>query len=92
MSDSIEEYSIIKDIDLPLYKYLFFYRFDIRNCFVSERQKFVQKLKSNILFVYLFTRIVRYGIHLKILKNKRIPVHYLDIVQYFGGIPEFSYA
>jgi hypothetical protein len=91
MSDSIEEYSIIEDIDLPLYKYLFFYRFDIRNCFVSERQKFVQKLKSNILSVYLFICIIRYGINLKILKNKRIPAHYLDIIQYFGGIPEFIY-
>jgi hypothetical protein len=58
---------------------------------VSERQKFVQKLKSNILSVYLFICIVRYGINLKILKNKRVPVHYLDIIEYFGGIPEFSY-
>jgi hypothetical protein len=30
ISDSMEEYSIRKDVDSPLYKYLFFYRFDIR--------------------------------------------------------------
>ncbi len=92
MSESSDEDFIIKDIDSPLYKYLFFYRIEIRKSFVSDRQKSIQKIKSIILSIYLFICIVRYGIHSLILVNKNIiPVYYLDIVQYYGGIPEFYY-
>jgi hypothetical protein len=90
MSESIDDNSIILDIDLPLYKYLFFHRFDFRES-LSDKQKFVQKLKLNIVSVYLFIFIVRYGIYLKVLKNKRIPIYYLDIVQHLSEIPEFYY-
>jgi hypothetical protein len=89
MSESIDEDLVIKDIDSPLYKYLYFYRIDIRNCFVSDRQKLVQKIKSNTLSIILIIYIIRYGILLKIFKTKK--VHYFDIIQYFGGFPEFYY-
>jgi hypothetical protein len=56
MSQSIDEDLVIKDIDSPLYKYFYFYRIDIKNCFASDRQKFVQKIKSNILWIYLVMR------------------------------------
>jgi hypothetical protein len=88
MFESIDDNLIILDIDLPLYKYLFFYRFDIRNYF-SDRQKFVQKIKSNILSVFLIISIIRYGIELKILKNKKIPIYDLDIIEYFSEIVEY---
>jgi hypothetical protein len=52
MSQSIDEDLVIKDIDSALYKYFYFYTIDIKNCFVSDRQKFVQKIKSNILSIY----------------------------------------
>jgi hypothetical protein len=45
MSESIDEDLVIKHIDSPLYKYLYFYRFGIENCFVSDRQKLLQKIK-----------------------------------------------
>jgi hypothetical protein len=89
MSESIDEDLVIKDIDSPLYKYLFFYRIDINSCFVSDRQKLVQKIKSNIFSICLFIFIIRYGILLKIFKNKSI--YYLDILQYFGEFPQFYY-
>jgi hypothetical protein len=89
MSQSIDEDLVIKDIDSPLYKYFYFYRIDIENCFVSDRQKFVQKIKSNILWIYFFICIIRYGILSIIIKNKRVPQYFFDLIQYFGGIPEF---
>jgi len=91
MSQSIDEDLVIKDIDSPLYKYLYFYRIDIKNCFVSDRQKFVQKIKSNILWIYFFICIIRYGILLMIINNKRVPQYYFDLIQYFGEYPEFYY-
>jgi hypothetical protein len=89
MSESIDEDLVIKDIDSPLYKYFYFYRIDIKNCFVSDRQKFVQKIKSNILWIYFFVCIIRYGILLKTFKSRK--VYYFDIIQYFGEFPEFNY-
>jgi hypothetical protein len=90
MSQSIDEDLVIKDIDSPLYKYFFFYRIDIKNCFVSDRQKLVQKIKSNILWIHFFVCIIRYGI-LSIIFKKRISVYYFDLFQYFGEFPEFYY-
>ena len=90
MSQSIDEDLVIKDIDSPLYKYFFFYRIDIKNCFVSDRQKLVQKIKSNILWIHFFVCIIRYGV-LSIIFKKRISVYYLDLFQYFGEFPEFYY-
>ncbi len=87
MSEPIDEDLVIKDIDSPLYKYLFFYRIDINNRFVSNRQKLVQKIKLNIFSICLFIFIIRYGILLKFFKNKTI--YYLDILQYFGEFPQF---
>ncbi len=78
MSESIDEDLIIKDIDSPLYKYLFFYKIDINNCFVRDRQKLVQKFMSNTLSICLFIFIIRYGILRKIFKDKSI--YYLDIL------------
>ena len=89
MSESIDEDLVIKDIDSPLYKYLYFYRIDIRNYFVSDRQKLVQKIKSNISSIILIIYIIRYGILLKIFKTKK--VYYFDIIQYFGEFPQFYY-
>jgi hypothetical protein len=89
MSESIDEDLIIKDIDSPLYKYFYFYRIDIKNCFVSDRQKFVQKIKSNILWIYFFICVIRFAILSIISKNRS--VYYLDIIQYLGEFPEFYY-
>ncbi len=75
MSQSIDEDLVIKDIDSPLNKYSYFYRIDIKNCFVSDRQKFVRKIKSNILWIYFFICIIRYGILTILIKNKKI-FHY----------------
>jgi hypothetical protein len=81
----------IKDIDSPLYKYWLFYRFDIKNRFLTHKQKLNQRIKTNILCIYLFLTIVRYGICLIVCKNGKIPIYYLDIMQYFGGITEYFY-
>jgi hypothetical protein len=89
MSESIDEDLVIKDIDSPLNKYFYFYRIDIKNCFVSDRQKFVQKIKSNILSIYLFICIIRYGILTILIKNKVVSHYYYDLIQYFGEFPEF---
>jgi hypothetical protein len=91
MSQFIDEDLVIKDIDSPLYKYFYFYTIDIKNCFVSDRQKFVQKIKSNILWIYFFVCIIRYGILSIIIKNKRVPQYHFDLIQYFGEFPEFYY-
>jgi hypothetical protein len=91
MSQSIDEDLVIKDIDSPLYKYFYFYTIDIKNSFVSDRQKFVQKIKSNILWIYFFVCIIRYGVLSIIIKNKRVPQYYFDLIQYFSEFPEFYY-
>jgi hypothetical protein len=49
MSQFIDGDLVIKDVDSPLYKYLYFYRIDVKNYFASDRQKLVQKIISNIL-------------------------------------------
>jgi hypothetical protein len=91
MSQYIDEDLIIKDIDSPLHKYFYFYRIDIKNSFLSDRQKFVQKIKSNILNIYLFICVIYYGILSLIIQNKRVPQYYFDFIQYFGEYPEFYY-
>ncbi len=45
LSEFIEDL-VIKDIDSALYKYLYFYRTDTKNCFVSDRKKLVQKISA----------------------------------------------
>jgi hypothetical protein len=69
MSESNDEDLVIKDIDLPLYKYLLFHRFDARNDLFSDKKKFIQKLKSNFLSFCLIINIIRYGILVKIFKE-----------------------
>jgi hypothetical protein len=91
MSEIIDEDLVIKDIDLPLYKYFYFYKIDLRNSFVSDRQKLLQKIKSNILCIYLFICVIRYVIITIIFKNKRHSVYYFDIFQHFGEFPEFYF-
>jgi hypothetical protein len=91
MSESIDKDLVIKDIDSPLYKYFYFYRIDIKNCFVSDRQKFVQKIKSNIFGIFLFIFVIRYGILLILFKKNRASLYYFDLVQYLGEFPEFYY-
>jgi hypothetical protein len=89
----IDEDLVIKDIDSPLYKYLYFYRIDIKNCFVSDRQNLVQKIKSNILWIYLFICVIRYIILSIIKKNQKISNYYFDLLQYFGDFQDFiTYA
>jgi hypothetical protein len=89
MSQSIDEDLVIKDIDSPLYKYLYFYRIDIKNYFASDRQKLVQKIISNILSIYLLICVIRYGILAILIKNRKFSLYYFDLVQYFGEFPEF---
>jgi hypothetical protein len=91
MSESIYEDFVIKDIDLPLYKYLYFYRIDLRNSILSDRQKLVQKIKSNISSIYLFICVIRYGILSIIFQNKGISFYYFDLIQFYGKFPEFYY-
>jgi len=91
MSQSIDEDLVIKDIDSPLYKYLYFYRIDIKNCFVSDRQKFVQKIKSIIFSIFLFIFAIRYIILSILFKKNRASLYHFDLVQYFGQFPEFYY-
>jgi hypothetical protein len=58
---------------------------------VSDRQKFVQKIKSNIFSVILLSIVIRYVILLILFKKNRSYIYYFDIVQYFGEFPEFYY-
>jgi hypothetical protein len=91
MSQSIDEDLVIKDIDSPLYKYLYFYRIDINNYFASNRQKLVQKIISNILSIYLLICVIRYGILAILIKNRKFSLYHFDLYQYFGEFPEFYY-
>jgi hypothetical protein len=91
MSEFIDEDLVIKDIDSMLYKYLYFYRIDIKNYFVSDRQKLLQKIKSNILCIYFFICAIRYAILSIIFKTKGISLYYFDLIQFFGEFPQFYY-
>jgi hypothetical protein len=91
MSQPIYEDLVIKDIDLPLYKYLYFYRKDLRNIILSDKQKLVQKIKSNILCIYLFICVIRYGILSITFQNKGISLYYFDLIQFYGKFPQFYY-
>jgi hypothetical protein len=91
MSQSIDEDLVIKDIDSPLYKYLYFYRIDVKNYFASDRQKLVLKIISNTLSIYLIICVIRYGILAIYIKNRKFSLYYFDLFQYFGEFPEFYY-
>jgi hypothetical protein len=49
----------------------------------------MQKIKSNILSIYLFICVIRYGILTILIKNKKVSNFNNDLIRYFGEFPEF---
>jgi len=92
MSEESDQNLVIKDIDLPLYKFGIVYRHDIDNFFQNQNKVRIQKFKSYVLNFWLFINIIRFIWYIIICKNGKIPIYYFDLVQYVGGIPEFYYA
>jgi phosphoglycerol transferase MdoB-like AlkP superfamily enzyme len=58
---------------------------------VSDRQKLVQKMISNILSIYFSICIICYGILTILIKNRKFSLYYFDLFEYFGEYPEFYY-
>ena len=77
------------DISYPLYKYWIFYRFNVINTIHNKKILFKQKIKVFVIIFLLLFNIIRYAFYLyKSESNKRLPLHYFDFIQYFGGIKE----
>ena len=80
------------DISYPLYKYWIFYRFHVINTIAHNKLLFKQKFKVFVMILLFMFNLIRYAFYLCISKpNKRLPLHYFDFVQYFGGIKQLFY-
>jgi len=86
------EKSVIKDIDLPLYKYGLLFRYDINNYFDSDINRRKQKFKYYAINIWLLINILRACVSLTNVENGTVPKYYFDFLPYFGGIPEFLYS
>jgi len=75
---------IISDIDQPLYIY------DISNYLQNVKNGKMEKFKSNALIIFSLLNGIRTVMYPIIFKSRRIPLYYLEIAQYTGGIIQFS--
>ena len=84
---------LIKDIDLILFKNSILYRYDnfITNRYFSEKEIFIQKCKVFLLGFNIIIQIIKYLIYLMASNNGLLPIYYLDILQFIGGISEMAY-
>jgi len=86
-----EAKSFVEDIDLPLYRYGLIHKQDINNYYESEKNRKLQKFKSYTLSIWMFVCIIRWLFLLKYFQNPNYEIFFNDIIQNFGGIPEFNY-
>jgi len=91
-STKINNELIVRDIDLPLYKYGLIHRIDINFYLENQNKKSIQKIKSNALIILLFFHTIRHIFYWVVSKNGRVPDIYLDITQYIEGFPQFNRA
>lgn len=84
-------HSNMHDIDLPLYKYGLIYKFDLNNNNLSEKTKRVRKYKSYLICLIFIVHIINLSVGLLSFKFKSLSNYNFNIIQYFGGIPEFIY-
>jgi hypothetical protein len=92
MSENLNNCSVIEDIDLSLYKFGLIHKQNINNYLVTDRQKKFQKFKCYALTAILFVIIIWMFFHLKFYKNPNYPIFYYDLLKYFGGLPQYTYA
>lgn len=80
---------ILDDIDLPLFKYGFIHRQNFIDYCNGKRSERVRSYKSILLIVLYIFNIVRYILYILNSVDGKVPISYLDIVQYIGGILQF---
>ena len=77
--------SVIEDIDLYLYKYLFFHRININNYLSNAKNKFKQQLKCNFLIILHFMSLFRWIIYSILYNNEKYRVMVKGETMYLYG-------
>jgi hypothetical protein len=80
---------IIDDIDLPLFKYGFIHRQNFIDYCNGKRNQRIRSYKSILFIVSYVFNIIRYIFYIINSVDGKVPINYLDIVQYIGGIIQF---
>ena len=80
---------VIKDIDLPLYKYGLIHRHNINNYLKSKKIIYIQNCKIFILMIWMIISSLRWFIFSMEFSNGNIPLIDNDAIRYFGGITEY---
>ncbi len=92
MSENLNNSSVIKDIDLPLYKYGLIHKQNINNYLVTNKQKKFQTIKSYASTAILLLIIIRILLLLRFYKNPNYRLFSYDFFNYLGGLTQFVYA
>jgi hypothetical protein len=92
MNNKVKDIFKIESIDKPLYKYGLIHKIDLNNYFNSDKERKIQKYKSFALCLLFIFSAFHYSLCLSNYKNKRVPNHYFDLIQYYGGITEYYYV
>jgi hypothetical protein len=92
MSQNLNNFPVIEDIDFPLYKYGLIHKQNINNYLVTNKQKKFQATKSYASTAIMLLVIVRLLLQLRFYKNPNNPLFYYDVLNYLGGLTQFTSA
>jgi hypothetical protein len=92
MLENFNSFSLIEDIDLPLYKYGLIHKQNIYNYLVTKKQKTFQQFKSYASTAFLLLVIIRLLFQLRFYKNPNYPLFSYDVFNYLGGLTQFVIA
>jgi hypothetical protein len=92
MSQNLNNFSVIKDIDLPLYKYGLIHKQNINNYLVTNKQKKFLAIKSYASTAIMLLVTIRLLLQLRFYKNQNYPLFYYDVFNYSGGLTQYASA
>jgi len=81
---------IIDDIDLPLFKYGFIHKQNFIDYCNGKRIQRIQSYKSYLFIVSYIFNIIRYIFYVINSVDGKVPISYLENIQYYGGIIQFT--
>ena len=58
---------------------------------LTQKQLLIQKIKIFYIFILLTITLIRFSFYTLIANNGKLPIYYLDVIQYTGAVSEIGY-